>query len=64
MKDRHYRFTINIIGHKRKSVGIWALDNYVGKNRADFIRKKALKLKSDKDRVKVQGKGHVDIYLR
>ena len=64
LRDRDYRFTINIKGHKRKSVGIYALDKYVGENRGKFIRKKALKLKVDKDRVIVQGKGYVDIYLR
>lgn len=64
MKDRHYRFTINITGHKRHSVGIYALDKYVGKNRGEFIRKKASKMVVDKIRIKVQGKGHVDVYFR
>ena len=64
MKDRHYRFTIQLIGGKRHSVGIWALDKYVGKNRADFIRKKAAKLTVDKCRVVVQNKGFCDVYLR
>jgi hypothetical protein len=64
MKDRHYRFTINIIGHKRHSVGIYALDKYVGKNRGEFIRKKAAKMTTDKITIVVQNKGRVDVYLR
>lgn len=64
LRDRDYRFTISIKGHKRKSVGIYALDKYVGENRGKFIRKLALKMNVDKIKVKVQNKGHVDVYLR
>lgn len=53
-------------GQKRQRFLISAnrLGDYIGKHRAGYIIEKALNMRTDKQRFRVQNKGIVDIYLK